>query len=393
MDSAAETPSAGETEEAVTLNLQPLFDPSLPTRLPTILATHHPKLGHSKVDNSQSVLCMQTAARDRKLKIGICSRTLESRYGFGALPGGAEIALSMALACDLGWEDPMSVVALLAAGQAAPPGMDAATWSGLQAAFAQLSDRAPATVSQYERLVFFEGIDEEILLTPLPSLKWVQELNRRLRERDERFKKAEPHAAQRRIARNMLPVGGANPQNVGYVVNKMTRNTRRGAIPVLSVTPPVDRRSTLQRLLARIGYFRSYARVAVVDRASLLFYGRRALLQIDLATHRRAEEAHAVEIAEMFLALGCDLQPHVGRMPALDTLEPWRDLPAEELHWLDARTGSFNRVALARRFAQEVKARIERLWHKQPQEDGSHTPFLLPDRSVNSLIAAFEECL
>ncbi|MBF0261459.1 MAG: hypothetical protein HQL97_06490 [Magnetococcales bacterium] len=380
------------------LDLTPLAKPELPGRLAAIVATHHPKLGHTKIDAGQFVRCLKTVRRDPEFTDGLCSLAIESPYGLGATPGGAEVGISMALACDLGLPEPASALGNLAADQPLA-GVEAKVWSPLRDALGGLRDRAPAHVTQFEKLLFFETSAEESLLTPLLSLKWVHELNRRLQERDARYfqaKKAGEEPTARRVPRLYGPVGGANPQNVGYVVNKNSRNTRRGAIPMLAVRCPEDRRTDLQRALARVGATRSFARVVVDQpqtREELRAYGRRAAMKLELATHRDAEARHAREIAGLFVEFRELLQPWIAALPPLDQGAPWNRLDPNERAWLDPRVGPFEVAPLARRFAEVVGGRIARLLdpHHADAEEGER--FVLPNRSQAQLRATFEEVL
>ncbi|MBF0153978.1 MAG: hypothetical protein HQL64_09595 [Magnetococcales bacterium] len=378
-------------------SLAALDDVALPGKLGRIVATHHPKLGHTKVDGGQFVRCMKTGQRDRTFKAGVCSLAIDSPYGFGAVTSSAsEVAVSMALACDLGQERPMSALGALSEGHPLPQ-VDAKAWAGLSHAFAALRDRAPDGVTQYERLVFFETETTEYLITPILSLKWIHALNHRLGEKNARPSQEREASGNktRKVPRGTLPVGGGQPQNVGYIVNKNTRNTRRGSIPVLMVRCPADHRTDLQRVFSRLGGGRSYLRVASIDREELLAYGRRAAMQVDLATHRQAEQRHARELADMFVALGEQLRPLIEEGAPLDQREgPWQSLPLDELKWLDPRLGQFDRATLANRFAREVKSRVERMLIHARQDQEARVPlFIMPDRSVDSLIAAFEEIL
>ncbi|MBY0430495.1 MAG: hypothetical protein K2Q10_04805, partial [Rhodospirillales bacterium] len=266
----------------------------------------------------------------------------------------------------------------------------------LHKAFNDLRDHAPDTITQYERLVFFEGQDDEVLLTPIVSLKMVHEMNHRLKERRDHFfqaRMAGEKSAVRLLDKVTFPIGGANPQNVGYVVNKGTRNTRHGRLPVLTVTCPEDRRSQIQRRFATMGGARSYLRVASVDKTQLGEYGRRAAIQIGLATHRQAEARQAQEIARQFIEARIGFHPLLATMKPLDEVEPWKAMDADELAWIDPRVGEFHREVLADRFAQEVKARVERVMNANRSGDTSQSPFMMDDRSVESLIEAFKEIL
>lgn len=380
------------------LDLTPLTKPELPGRLPAIIATHHPKLGHTKIDSSQFVRALKTVHHDPGFTAGLCSLSIDSPFGLGATPGGAEVGISMALACDLGLPEPASALGKLATDQPLT-GVETRHFQPLRDALTALKDRAPSSVTQFEKLFFFETREEEVLLTPLLSLKWVHEINRRLQERDARFfqeKKAGEEPSARRVPRLYGPVGGANPQNVGYVVNKNSRNTRRGAIPMLAVRCPEDRRGDLQRALARLGATRSFARVVLDQaemRAELLAYGRRAALQLELATHRDAEARHALEIARMFVEFRAALQPWIAALPPLDRQAPWNRLDAHERAWLDPRVGPFEAAPLARRFALAVGGRIGRLLEGARSAMDGAERFILPERSVNQLSAAFEEVL
>ncbi|MEO5364539.1 MAG: hypothetical protein H7838_13075 [Magnetococcus sp. DMHC-8] len=383
------------TTSGPTLDLTPLARDDLPGRLPALVATHHPKLGHTRVDISQAVLCLKTTRRDPSLTVGICSQTIDTPYGLGALPGGKEVAVSMALACDLGQDRPASVLGGLLEGRNVAQ-LDEAVWTRLKTAFDQLQDRAPATLTRFERLVFFEGDDEEILLTPIVSLKLVHELNRRLHERNERHQTeqtAEATPPTRRIRQITLPIGGKFPHNAGYIVNKTTRNTRHGGIPLLVVACPEDNRSDPQRLLARLGASGSYLRIAEVGKEALRAYGQRAVLQIELASHRQAEERQAREIALSFVEQRQILHPLLEAMPPLNQLDPWRGMHRDELGWLDPRNGPFDRTALAVRFGREVRGRIERLLNARRDGQAADSPFVMPDRSARVLTAMFEEIL
>lgn len=379
-------PPRSSNKEGLHLDLGPLSDPQVAESLSQMVATHHPKIGHPQVGASQFVRRLETVRRKPEFRHGVCSLSIDSAYGLGATMGGQQVGLARALSSDLGQELPCSVLGSLGQGRnQAPDGLDGTVWQRLKEAFEQLKDRAPKCLTQFERLVFFESAEDEVLLTPIGSLKLVYELNRRLKERRRQDGKAPKHGR--------FPLGGTKPHNMGHFVESSRyRNTQQGALPVLLVWPPEDRRDGLRKRFDMMAARRSYAAVAQSDPATLLSYGRRAIMQADLATHRHAERREAQTIAARFVELAESFRPRILSLPPLDQIEPWSAMAPDERAWLDPRLAPYDRPALARAFAVAVKRRVERAMNRRGEEDGKPV-FVLPDRSVMALVEAFEEVL
>ncbi|MCA3268658.1 MAG: hypothetical protein ING19_21645 [Azospirillum sp.] len=98
-----------------------------------------------------------------------------------------------------------------------------------------------------------------------------------------------------------LPVGGAQPQNIGSIANATTPNTRRGYIVALRMTPPQRRRpSNAQKILYALKCGRPLHNLVDLDRQTLFAYGARARLDVNLRSHIDAEDAEAREIAREY---------------------------------------------------------------------------------------------
>jgi hypothetical protein len=315
------------------------------------------------------------------------------------------------LSGDLGLEFPGSLLDLCFQDGGTPPAtLSPSVWDGLSTTVKALPDMASDEVMQSERLVFFEVDAGDILLTPVPSLKLVHEMNRRLGEREAaraladaapRDDKASSRPA-RRIRRGTWPVGGAKPQNAGYVVNSSRyRNTRYGGTPFLVVPYPVDKRTPLQKMLARIGALQSYSRTVWLPPQLLLAFGHRAAISIDLATHRDAERESAIALARVWVSQRNDLQPTILSRPEFGDRDPWKSMPPDVLAWLDPRLGTYDRTALAHRFGQDIKTRIESLMTVRARRSAEQRgkpldtvpSFIVPPRSFKALVEALLETL
>ena len=378
--------------EAKPLDISLLADATLPGMLTDIVATHIPKVGHSKVPPEQFVRAMKTVKRDHTLTIGICSATIESIYPLGAICAGAKVARSMALSTGISSEVPISALGALVSGDNTI-GLDQNSWNSLKESYDHLDDRAPSTITQYERVAYFEDQNSEILVTPLSSVKFIHEMNHRLEERRSAGKEVDK-SKKRSLKRVILPIGGANPQNVGYIVNKMAVNTRRGGVPLLGVVCPKDHRGGPQKIMAILRGSQSYDRIAQADLESLLEFGRRSIIDIDLAVHRAAEYRQALEIARHYLSAKTMVAPLISAIAPEAAAARFASMNRHELWWLDPRLGRFDRSTLGRRFADALKQRIDQAMARSRRHDGGGVVSLgLTDRSHAALCAALEECL
>lgn len=382
-------------KEKAALDFSGIEDPDLLDALHGIIATHHPRLGgNSTVPPSQIIRDLTCLDYDHDWKHGVSSFSIDSPYGMGAVTDVKALAVGAALSCDLGREE--RDISLLGAlknreNRAPVDTIPAIAWSRLQEAYDRLESYAPREVTQFERLSFFESEGDEILITPVSSLKLVHEMNRRVRNRaaeDAKNKESGIEAPRRRPRTTTFRVGGSNPQNLGYAANNSSfRNTIRGAVTVFLMTPPEDRRSPEGRLLSVVGATKQYSRIAYVDIPTLLAYGRRGAIDIDLATHRAAERRQALDIARSYAKNRDKLVPLLRAIDDCQGREPWSSIAADELAWLAGGAGS---LRLAAEFASDVKRRIEKL-----MSHGGDNPktFILSDRSTAVLRDAFNEVL
>lgn len=393
-------------KKEIEYDFSPLEDPSYLSTFEDIIATHHACIAHPGVKKEQFVRNLKSCHFDPDWRAGIASFSIESSYPLGAISDATKVKAAHILSCDLpgNTKDVSILGGLFRKENSSPaPAVSHQTWSVLLEKFGSLKDRTPDDITQMERIVFYEGEEDEILITPIPSIKLIHEMNRRLKARREKYyadRKVDAASARRAPGFTQFNVGGSNPQNSGYVVNSYAhRNTARGNVPVFLTIPPQDLRNDAQKVLSILGGSGDYRRIAKVDKASLIAYGRRAAIAIDLASHRNAERRHAIDIAMEFIGAREQVAPMLRDMRPLSKRDPWKSIHKDERAWLaQGGKGEFDENldeepdidTLARRFASEVKRRIEKVMSR-----GGETPkaFILPDRSSVILREAFTEVL
>ena len=362
------------------------------------LVTHHHKIPFTSVNATLGLL--DTWAIDRagsnSLVPGITSAAIHSDSPLGLSFAGQDIAIAQDLCCEIrlpGHAHPVSLLELARRGDAdslASFGLTPEEIAALISAVTDVRSQAPGSVDSGMKQVYFEAGADAVLVTPVYPIKFAAELNSRLRQRDADRKKTDKEASGRklRIRRIMQPVGGANPQNVGYLVAKTSDSTVRGTIPLLAFTPPADRAGENTRLLRKIIALGAYGKAIPLDTESLALYGRRAALANNLAIHRDAEADHAADIAQEFLTPLSALRPIIA---ALDTgvwKDPaWSRIDPAERRLLDPRLGILDARLAARACAARVRDRIARQMNRARVEAGQK--FSLPARSFAALEDAF----
>ena len=311
------------------------------------LITHNAKLYDSGVDAGVRLFARRTLEAALSAASGMHSMSIATnRYAVGLMSQAADIGLAQDLSCDAGAPVPGSILGLALAGddaailaipteavkaktakstrkakavdpdsaekkrkaaeaaarsvavvsdvQASPEVRD-----GLRRAIADATEGMPDRIDPSQKQVWFEAQGREVLVTPVVSLKVVGELSLALLTDDKLG------ARPRRID---LPVGGANPQNVGYVAGRTNRSSRRGAIPLLYVACPRGLATNLSRLRARV--MASGGLRALMDVDVETWNGLRARADggYDLAIHLAADAEDAAELVSAFMSHAKDLR-------------------------------------------------------------------------------------
>jgi hypothetical protein len=363
--------------------------------------THHHKIPQTNVPESQSIRNMESVTRSMPNSIGLCSPTLESRSPFTATFAGPQIAVGQDLCVPPEGGIGGSLIDLARSGQdheLHKRGLTEEMITHLRSAIAPNEDHYPSSVSRTQKQVFFEAPEDCVLVTPVYPAKLAHELNRRLRERRQAQKEAQdksdpngpklpPHGA--------YAVGGANPQNVGAIVNKNSALTRRGGIPILFVSPPREDLAPVQKMLRRLRASGRYAAIAHLDDDALLTFGHRAARGIALAVHRHAEASQAADLVHDFMKPRALLTPVLSAFERSFWEQPgWNRIDPDERAWLDPRQGSVDAIRLSTRWAGAIVSRIAKVMDRhakiKDRTDGdAPTSFLMPDRSFSALEDAF----
>jgi hypothetical protein len=369
------------------------------------LITHHHKIPQTGVPDSQAIRNLESTTRSMPNSVGLCSTTLESQSPFTTTFAGAQVSVGQDLCVPQDSELGQSLIDLTRAGRAADlqkRGLSEDMIMHLRNAVASNADRYPSAISRTQKQVFFEGPHDCVLVTPVYPAKFAHEINRRLQERRRALKEVQdkPAPERPRLPRHgVYAVGGANPQNVGAIVNKNSSLTRRGGVPILFVSPPAEHLDSIQIMLRRLRASGRYTSIIHLDNDALLTYGHRAARGIALATHRNAEVSQATDLVNEFM------RPRTLLTPVLSTFERsfwdhpgWKKVDPDERAWLDPRQGLFDADRLSGRWARAIAYRITRIMerHEQTQghtDDVAPTPFTMPDRSLTALEDAFLRAL
>lgn len=370
------------------------------------LITHHHKIPFPSTDTASGILDIASIDPDvtNDALPGISSATIYSDSPVGLSHTGQKIGIAQDLSCEIkieGRDDPISILELARRNDVdglEHVGLTAAEISHLIQEVAKIAPRIPDVIDGSMKQVYFEAGDQAVLVTPVYPVKFTTELNSRLRrlateiraEADDPDNTGIRRRSPRRVGQ---PVGGANPQNAGYLVSKGSESTRRYAIPILVFTPPSDSSSDATRLLRRLIARGSFAKMGVIDDADLALYGRRSAFASDLSSHRNAETGHASEIVDAFLAPLVDLSPQICGLPPDIWRDPsWEQIPHCERALLDPRLGKLDAARLARHFADHLSNRIRVLLTPRGQSAehaSTNSGFSLSARSKTALEDAF----
>lgn len=297
----------------------------------------------------------------------VASTTIEGPYQLAVAATGGAIGVAMALGNDMGLPGGRTLLDLALdrdAGALQRAGLSSATADALCRSAATLKARAPGEPLADQPTLFFEADGEEVAITPLVSVRVLQQINARLADAD--------RSDRARLALSITQ-GGANPQNVAHYVNAsprregailLNRNTRRGHYNALLVRCPIDVRSRPERDLARAIATRSPASACRVEQDAARAYRSRAVTglllpgaAIRLAAVRAAERRDASAIAQRYLAPLRAVRAHLrgdrGRGYALDRL------PGPARSWLEGRATARDLTVLAGELAEDLIRKIE----------------------------------
>lgn len=386
-----------------------LCAPNATPQLSNALITHHHKLPQTSVPDSQSIKDLGSISRSLDNGIGVCSATIDSEDVFSTTWGGPAIAIGQDL-CVNPDETIPSLLRLARDGRddaLLARGLTEDMASSLRVAVGSNMSRHPITVARQQSQVYFEAGDDCVLVTPVYPVKFAHELNRRLQQRQAAYKALEkarssgtsPDALPRLPSNGLFSVGGANPQNVGAIINKNSVATRRGGVPILFVRQPRDRQDPIAKVLQRLRASGRYASVAELPKDALLTYGWRAARGIALATHRNAEAAQANELARSFLEMRERITPVLlSFAPSFWADGGWDRVAPDERAFLDPRHGEVDIAALAESFARSVVIRVEAsiaqaATARHAESDAIQARFVMPDRSATALEDAFRLAL
>ncbi|MFP5514820.1 MAG: hypothetical protein ACLGJC_17260 [Alphaproteobacteria bacterium] len=391
--------------------------PDAAQQLSDALVTHHHKLPQTSVPDSQAIKDLGSIGRSLDNGVGVCSATIASEDAFSATYGGADIAIGQDLCVNPNETTP-SLLRLARGGSdddLLARGLTEDMIPPLRTAVGSNMNRYPNAVARQQSQVYFEAGDDCVLVTPVYPVKFAHELNHRLQQRRTAYQalRNEHHTqrgpegtAARRPGTGFgsvprLPpagsfsVGGANPQNVGAIINKNSATTRRSGVPVLLVRQPRDLSRPIDKVLRKLRAAGRYASVAELPEDALLTYGWRAARGIALATHRNAEASQASELARFFLEMRMRITPVLLSFdPSFWSDGGWNRVAPIERAFLDPRQGELDIAALTRVFARSVAARIETSINRasatrHADTDENQPRFLMPDRSVKALEDAF----
>ncbi len=399
-----------------------LCAPDAIRQLSDALITHHHKLPQTSVSDTQSIKDLGSLGRSLDNLVGVCSATIDSDDALSATYGGPTIAIGQDLCVSPDKTTPSLL--RLARGdrddELLARGLTEDMILSLRAAVGGNASRHPDAVARQQTQVYFEASGDCVLVTPAYPVKFAHELNRRLQQRRAAYEAlrnarrtgtGSDGNAGRSSGTGLAPlpkppsnglfsVGGANPQNVGAIVNKNGATTWRGGVPILLVrTQPQHRQGPIAKILQKLRASGRYASVAELPEDALLTYGWRAARGIALATHRNAEAGQAGELARSFLEMRRRITPVLLSFdPTFWADGGWNRVTPNERAFLDPRQGEVDGAALSSAFARSVAALVEKsinqaraARHAEGEGDGAR--FLMPDRSVTALEDAFRRTL
>lgn len=383
--------------------------------LKSAIFTHASKIPSTSVGHDFSILDTASAGigfLHNSGMPGICSPNIKSCSPFSATFSGKDIAAGQDLAVDRDADHP-SLFSLAREGRETELlalGLTQQMARDLIQIISASTDRYPSSVSSLQKQVYFEAGSDSILVTPLYPVKFAHEINRRVQDRRarrkavlEEYKKAgkvlpTEHPDVLRVA--YYGIGGANPQNVGAIVNKNGLTTRRGGVPMLIVNPPQDRRTAVQRDMQKLRALATYAAIAFIPADELISYANRSAMNLALAAHRNAEYIHAEEIVTAFLGKSAAVMAVFANFQEgfwSDEDGGWSRFSRDERQWLDPREGEFSLDALASQFCAAVASKIEAAVRREAargdQGGEGKSVFNLSDRSREALTEAFRAIL
>jgi len=298
----------------------------------------------------------------------VASTTIEGPYQLAVSGVGNTIGVAMALGNDRGLPGGRTLLDLALDGDADAlqrAGLSPKTADTLCQATAILDAQAPSEPLADQPTLFFEADGSEVVVTPLVSVRVLQQINARLADAG--------GSVQGRLA---LPItqGGANPQNVAHYVNSsprregeilVNRNTRRGHYNALRVRCPGGARSRPERDLARVVATRSLASACQIAREAAQAYRSRSVtglllpgVAIRLATIRAAEHRDAGVITRHYLI---PLQAMRGYLRGRGREQGYalERLPGPARSWLEGRATTRELAVLAGEMAEDLIRRVE----------------------------------
>lgn len=344
---------------------------SLATNLGAMVHTHTARVPYGG-DSEGAVTDPAALSMQRQRAAFVASTTIEGPYQLAVSAAGSAIGVAMTLGNDMGLSGGFSLLDLALnrdADALQRTGLSATTANALCQAAQCLAARIPDGPLPDQPTLFFEAGGEEVAITPLVSVRVLQQINARLAD-----------ASRSDQARLALPIaqGGANPQNVAHYVNSsprrageilVNRNSRRGHYNALRIRCPHGVRSRVERDLARIVATCSPTSVCHVSREAARAFRSRAVTglllpgaTIRLAVIRTAEQRDAGVVARQYLARLYEARAYAqgrGRNQgyALDRLPGWA------VAWMEQRATAQDLAVLATGLAEDLIRKIEAAAH------------------------------
>lgn len=374
------------------------------------LLTHHAKVLDSQAGIGSPVINVTSIGYDGEFRHGICSPSIKSDNPLGLESSAQTSGIANSL-CTAWGDDARSALSMALHGdREALEGIGIVGDKAdiLIEATSDLESSAPDAVDVSLKQVYFEAGADEVLVTPLAPVKIIHEMNLRfhhmLMERkawkDRRAADpANETSDSPSLPHNlMISAGGANPQNVGYIVNKNSLITRNKGFRAFVATPPAFNRTPAATMIRRLLGGAAYEAVTNLDPADLTDYGRRAAIAIELASHKNAEAMHADQIVCDFFAPLAEVRSIMASKPrTIWTEKGWNRLSSDTRALVDPREGEFDRHRLAERFAEFISNRVAKTMNRTRggNTEGNENArlFVMPPRSRSALVEAFLKAL
>ncbi len=340
---------------------------TLTANLGAMVHTHTARVPYGG-DSEGAVTDPAALSGQRQHAAFVASTTIGGPYQLAVSAAGSAIGVAMTLGNDMGLSGGLSLLDLALSRDAdalQQAGLSATTADALCQAAQSLTARTPDGPLPDQPTLFFEASDEEVAITPLVSVRVLQQINARLADTS--------RSDQARLA---LPItqGGANPQNVAHYVNSsprrsgeslVNRNSRRGHYNALRVRCPHGLRSRVERDLARVVATCSPASVCHVSREAAQTFRSRAIEElllpgatVRLAAIRTAEQRDAGIVARQYLARLYEVRAY-GRGRGRNQGYALDRLPGWALAWMEQRATAQDLAVLAAGLAEDLIRKIE----------------------------------